>query len=742
MKIKVQVKKETSKTTRTKRPCPLPLCKSQVIHLPRHLQDVHGWLKEHSRTALTRFGMRKTYTFSDKGKVPKKKKKAMDEEKVETEATTRKDYHKYRYCPLHGCTSLVKRIPAHLKNVHHMDPASEEYRDALSRVRGAVEESYMKPYHERPRARLEKECSPVTGEDEEEDEGGDQEENASSIQSADSTTPEVICKFETWLKSADGGNLDESTSKQHRAQVSKLLKLIDSNQDLVSLFNEKVLNDKFLEGFAKKKYHPKTTKSYLMSLRHFYSFCLTGDFGINIPTERILSLKEKVGRWSSSLRKGCSKRHWEKMEEDLHSLISPEQIGEFERSKAARDAICLIGQLSGAHSVVLSQSQYTLIRDFLLVEISIDNANRAGALANMKVGEYKRATKHDEEYVVLVTDHKTLQTHGPARVVLSSRLHSWMDIFLAEVRSKVPGVTGSLDKSLFLTWNGESMESSQINKAIKSVWKKAGMKGSPSSTLLRKSAVSTVHTNSESNEARGNLADLMAHNVDTARKYYRLQEKSKSSVEASKHLRNVMRVQAQGALDQPKSVPADTPSLSVTSKSSRESWSLELASVVKDVFKNEIEKEEISIETVRSKISNHPQLKDQDPKKVLDKIRAQWRFQMLPSPDITSLPRLPTEEETFQERVQRGLEVENETPSEIVPPTLTSSVRGALSEFDLASLRTMFNDMVTKSFPIVKQRIKETLEKDPWGKDILKKVSLDTIVNRIKYERRVSRASK
>ena len=122
-----------------------------------------------------------------------------------------------------------------------------------------------------------------------------------------------------------------------------------------------------------------------MSLRHFYSFCLTEDLGINIPTAKILSQKEKMARWSSSLRKGCSKRHWEKMEEDLHSLISPEHIGEFERSKAARDAICLIGQLSGAHSVVLSQSQYTLIRDFLLVEISIDNANRAGALANMKV---------------------------------------------------------------------------------------------------------------------------------------------------------------------------------------------------------------------------------------------------------------------------------------------------------------------------------------------------------------------
>lgn len=177
-------------------------------------------------------------------------------------------------------------------------------------------------------------------------------------------------------------------------------------------------------------------------------------------------MREKVARWSSALCKGCSKRHWEKMEEDLHSLISPEQIGEFERSKAARDAICLLGQLSGAHSINITQSQYTLIRDFLLVEILIDNANRAGALSSMKMEEFNRVSKHGEEHVVLVKDHKTIQTNGPARIVLSQKLHSWIDIFIRGVRSKVPGLTAAPKESVFLTWNGETMESSQINKVI------------------------------------------------------------------------------------------------------------------------------------------------------------------------------------------------------------------------------------------------------------------------------------
>ena len=59
------------------------------------------------------------------------------------------------------------------------------------------------------------------------------------------------------------------------------------------------------------------------------------------------------------------KTPWQMIKEDYEALITPDQINEFERSKAARDAICLLGQLSGAHNIVLTQAQYTQIREFL-----------------------------------------------------------------------------------------------------------------------------------------------------------------------------------------------------------------------------------------------------------------------------------------------------------------------------------------------------------------------------------------
>ena len=86
---------------------------------------------------------------------------------------------------------------------------------------------------------------------------------------------------------------------------------------------------------------------------------------------------------------------WERSEEDRLELITPEKFEAFENSQTARDAIILLGKLSGAHNVEITQSQYTLLRDFLLVEISIDNANRAGVLSNMTLKELSRATAED-----------------------------------------------------------------------------------------------------------------------------------------------------------------------------------------------------------------------------------------------------------------------------------------------------------------------------------------------------------
>ena len=125
--------------------CPLPLCGASVIHLPRHLKNMHGWSTEHSRTAVMCFGMRKSYLLRLCKSSSKESKKNLHDTEENTKQKT-KDNKKHCYCPVVGCTSLGKRIPAHLRKEHKLNSKGKEYKDLLSRVRGPVSELQMRPY--------------------------------------------------------------------------------------------------------------------------------------------------------------------------------------------------------------------------------------------------------------------------------------------------------------------------------------------------------------------------------------------------------------------------------------------------------------------------------------------------------------------------------------------------------------------------------------------------------------------
>ena len=114
-----------------------------------------------------------------------------------------------------------------------------------------------------------------------------------------------------------------------------------------------------------------------------------------------------------------------------------------------------------------------------------------------------------------------------------------MRIFVQEVRSKVSGVGTGEDQPSFPSFNGTKLQSSQINNAIKLVWKKAGVGGRVHSTLFRKGAMTACHRSHK--KIPSDLAQLMAHNEDTVVKYYRLSQSAKASVAASRALHKIMR---------------------------------------------------------------------------------------------------------------------------------------------------------------------------------------------------------
>ena len=298
------------------------------------------------------------------------------------------------------------------------------------------------------------------------------------------TSKGVFCSFASWLQTADGGRKPEKISKQHASQLDKMLGVIDQEKDVASLFDKKLIPDTFLKKHAENTYKSDTIKSYLLSLRYFCSFSLTErPEGVNVDDATITLIDDKARLWSSSYKKDSQRRHLEKQDEDLSNLVSPEMLAKFKQSEATRKAISLIGQLGGAHSLQVNQAEYTLIRDFILTQITVANAHRLGVLANMTMGEFNKAKQSEGNYIISVKKHKTADSHGPAQVVLSPTLFGYLKVFVAKVRSVVSQSKDD-DYAVILSWSGASLASGQISIAINAAWKKAGVEGHISSTLI------------------------------------------------------------------------------------------------------------------------------------------------------------------------------------------------------------------------------------------------------------------
>jgi hypothetical protein len=84
------------KGKRGKHKCPFPSCSSKVVHLPRHMRQVHKWEKEDSVGVVNAFRLRKDKKGAEKSKL------------------------KHKVCSVDGCRAVVKIIHNHLVDFHGM----------------------------------------------------------------------------------------------------------------------------------------------------------------------------------------------------------------------------------------------------------------------------------------------------------------------------------------------------------------------------------------------------------------------------------------------------------------------------------------------------------------------------------------------------------------------------------------------------------------------------------------------
>ena len=352
-------KGEEKSHKRRKFSCPVFTCRANVTHLPRHMCTVHHWTREAARKVLSKFNIRKRKNVS---------------------TVKKKDYHSRRRCPLPDCHAVVQRLPAHLTKVHNLDKSSADYTNALTNapfasdvrhdtIHWQEERFKTKEWEGGPESRPEVSDNlifdPPSSDDSETDSSDGRVEDVPSA----STMPALLRDFEDWFRSPDGGKRDDKTVKQHSAQLFSMLKAIDDDENPKSLLDVKLVRHVFLKSHVEEKnYEAGTIKSYLMSLRHFYTYLISDrPNNFNFDIAEVSSAREKVKLWSGSYKRQSSERKWQKLEEDMVNRLTPANIRSFEKSQTSREAVKIIGEHSDtSRTTVVSQQSYTLVRDFSL----------------------------------------------------------------------------------------------------------------------------------------------------------------------------------------------------------------------------------------------------------------------------------------------------------------------------------------------------------------------------------------
>ena len=298
--------------------CPLSSCGHRQVSsacFSRHLTGFHKLNDQQCAMLKHKHGTRKPYVYK-KERGPRKQ----------------KDYHRRKKCPIYGCHRYVKRLKPHLLGKLHNINNADEIERLLSLSRKSSELLTENPI-QTPSKNINDMPMPSSdsgssyGPDSEWDDiagsTSSSEYNALSDGNSEHLPDEIgtlqeyyltnektiegmLEQFYKYLVSADCGNKDPRSSKQHQTQLRTMLQCIDKRMDILSLTKSKVIRDIFLEGYCKQKcFGARTVKAYLQSLDHFYKFMQCEHSSV-FTSDLLGSVQVRVKNWMKTYQRMAS----------------------------------------------------------------------------------------------------------------------------------------------------------------------------------------------------------------------------------------------------------------------------------------------------------------------------------------------------------------------------------------------------------------------------------------------------
>ena len=125
----------------------------------------------------------------------------------------------------------------------------------------------------------------------------------------------------------------------------------------------------------------------MVSLQHLYGYLLNKQIDLGFTSssrDSLHSLKASILQWLKVYQKKCNNQRWKKKLEDLPKLLTPDDYQKFETSCIVRKAVKLFNNLT-VRSQKLKAREVTLMQNYLMLYLCMDNGSRTGAIASMNL---------------------------------------------------------------------------------------------------------------------------------------------------------------------------------------------------------------------------------------------------------------------------------------------------------------------------------------------------------------------
>lgn len=184
----------------------------------------------------------------------------------------------------------------------------------------------------------------------------------------------------------------------------------------------------------------------------------------------------------------------------------------------------------------VSSKELVTYHGFFFIELSLDNANRAGEIIHLTLSEFhKGSIKENGAIQLKIKQHKTYHIYDPSNITVNKDLAPLLRKYVKYIRPYI--INQSSPVNMFLTKTGNQLSSS-MRFHMQAVWHRIGLKSEVGPTLLRKTAVTAVHLSALNTKKA--LASKMNHSETTASRYYFTAYRESNSTKVSQKLRQII----------------------------------------------------------------------------------------------------------------------------------------------------------------------------------------------------------